>query len=835
MEEKKQRNKFYSAWAKGIVIALFLTAVACFSVFAMIFGGLMCQGFSWEELTSNYYNEKNYLETQDCGQRMASQVNKVRNALSDGKPFLTKGKLDKTKLVDITRLDAKTSQQNPATTYTVEDLLELKDNGLWDEFQDAIWSADYGIYEEYDEDDEEYYEDGEYDEDDNENDTSPTEDVDISDYTPRFRYLYNYARDFETVLPESGETLAEYARTNPKKVSLFELYQQLSNAIDQLSSYQSAIKMDDKTNVIFMVQNLDNKAVYTNVSEWADGNVDPKSLEDLMEDVAKEVTLEEFVPRYTNQAIIFTGDDMGGDRSMMIVLLYILIAIMAFVFAVTTNNTIVKEAAVIGTLRASGYTKNELIRHYMTMPLAVTLVGALIGNILGYTVCKDICAGMYYGSYSLPTYHTIWSAEAFWKTTLVPVALMAVVNAGILYKKLSLSPLQFLRRDLKKKRKKRTFHLSSRIPFFTRFRLRVIFQNVSNYVVLLAGILFANLLLMFGLALPAVLDHYQSVLKDNLLSNYQYILQIPAETMDEDKKLESLVQMMYVQSQLETDNDDAEKFSAYSLNTLGDQYKSEEVLLYGIQPDSRYIQIPEEEISNGNAYISSAYADKYQLKKGDTITLKEKYEDDQYTFTVSGIYDYEGGISVYLSQDSLNKTFDLDKSYFSGYFSETPITDIDEKYISTVIDLESLTKISRQLDVSMGSMMGLVDGFAVLMFMILIYLLSKIIIEKNAQSISMVKILGYSNREVSRLYIVSTSIMVVLFLLLSLPVEYWAMEYLFRAVMLESISGWITFYIESAVYVKMFLLGIGTYAVVAALEYRRICRVPMDEALKNVE
>ena len=198
----------------------------------------------------------------------------------------------------------------------------------------------------------------------------------------------------------------------------------------------------------------------------------------------------------------------------------------------------------------------------MTMPLAVTLVGALIGNILGYTVFKDICADMYYGSYSLPTYHTIWSAEAFWKTTLVPVALMAAVNVGILYKKLSLPPLQFLRRDLKKKRKKRTFHLSSRIPFFARFRLRVIFQNVSNYVVLLVGILFANLLLMFGLALPAVLDHYQSVLKDNLLSHYQYILQIPAEAMDEDKKLESLVQMMYVQSQLETDNEDAEKFSA---------------------------------------------------------------------------------------------------------------------------------------------------------------------------------------------------------------------------------------------------------------------------------
>ena len=104
--------------------------------------------------------------------------------------------------------------------------------------------------------------------------------------------------------------------------------------------------------------------------------------EDLMEDVAKEVTLEEFVPRYTNQAIIFTGDDMGGDRSMMIVLLYIIIVIMAFVFAITTSNTIRKEANVIGTLRASGYTRGELIRHYMAALVFVTFIGAIIGNII---------------------------------------------------------------------------------------------------------------------------------------------------------------------------------------------------------------------------------------------------------------------------------------------------------------------------------------------------------------------------------------------------------------------------------------------------------------------
>lgn len=46
-------------------------------------------------------------------------------------------------------------------------------------------------------------------------------------------------------------------------------------------------------------------------------------------------------------------------------------------------------------------------------------------------------------------------------------------------------------------------------------------------------------------------------------------------------------------------------------------------------------------------------------------------------------------------------------------------------------------------------MMSLVDGFAILMFVILIYLLSKIIIDKNAQAISMTKILGYTNWEIS--------------------------------------------------------------------------------------
>ena len=574
--------------------------------------------------------------------------------------------------------------------------------------------------------------------------------------------------------------------------------------------------------------------------EPANDKEEKKVSDDLMKAINKEVSLQDYVPRYLNQAINFTGDDMGSDRAMIIVFLYIIIVIMAFVFGITSSNTIIKESNVIGTLLASGYTRAELIRHYMSMPIIVTLIGAVIGNVLGYTVLKDVCAGMYYGSYSLPTYTTIWNAEAFLLTTVIPIILMILVNFTILYRKLSLSPLKFLRRDLKKRRQKHTLYLSPKLAFFSRFRMRVIFQNISNYVLLFIGILFANLLLMFGLLFPAVLDHYQEVLSDNLLCNYQYILQIPLEAMNEENKLSSLLSMMYFQSAVETDNEDAEKFSAYSLNTYDTGYKEEEILLYGLTDDSRYISIDfadaadSDDLYNG-VYISSAYADKYSLKKGDTIKLKEIYEDDTYQFTVDGIYNYEGGLTIFMPQKQLNDTFDLGSDYFSGYLSKTEITDIDQKYISSVIDLDSLSKISRQLTVSMGSMMSLVDGFAILMFVILIYLLSKIIIDKNAQAISMTKILGYTNWEISRLYILSTSIVVVLFLLISLPIESIIMTGLFRAIMITSITGWIPLYMDPVIYVKMFVLGFCTYLIVALLEYRKIKKVPMDEALKNIE
>lgn len=514
-----------------------------------------------------------------------------------------------------------------------------------------------------------------------------------------------------------------------------------------------------------------------------------------------------YTPAYLNQAIHFTGDDLGSDKSMIEVLLYVIIVILAFVFAVTTNNTITKEANVIGTLRASGYKKSELLGHYITMPVIVTILAAIIGNILGYTYFKNIVANMYYGSYSLPTYVTIWNAEAFIKTTVIPLILMIIINVLVISRKLSLSPLDFLRRNLTKKKKKKAVRLP-KFKFFNRFRLRIIFQNMSSYVTLFVGMLFANVLLLFGMMMVPLLNHYQNEVTQSQIADYQYILKTTTD-----------VNVSY---------SNAEKYCVTSLETTGD--KEESITIYGIADNSKYIDfdIPKEGVA-----ISDGYASKYNVKKGDTISLKEKYKDKIYEFVVEDIVNYPPSLSVFMSSKQYNEEFRKQDNYYNGYFSDKKL-DIDDKKTASIITVDDLTKVSRQLEVSMGESFDLIYVFAIALFILLVYLLTKLIIEKNTTSISMVKILGYTNAEIGRLYLISTTWVIIISQIITIGLSTVIMNWLYKYFMAK-MTGWLTLYYAPKIFPEMFMLGLLVYAVVAAFQLIKIHKIPMDEALKNVE
>lgn len=572
---------------------------------------------------------------------------------------------------------------------------------------------------------------------------------------------------------------------------------------------------------------LDDSVHYSYAWKYEDAPEDEIEEKSLSDDFRKTLVaqamlaqneLKDYVPRYANPAINFATDDMGSDLAMGGVLLDILIVIIAFIFAVTISNTIARESATIGTLRASGYTKGELVRHYLSMPVIVTLVAAIIGNALGYSTFKKVVVSMYYNSYSLPTYETIWNPDAFVKTTVIPVILMFVVNLIVIIRMMQHTPLQFLRHDLKQSKRKKALRLP-KWSFFARFRIRIVFQNIANYLILFVGIFFIMVMLAMAVGMPDTLKYYQNHMEDLMFSKYQYVLKSYQDASG---------------NVITTDNADAEKFAMKALLRKSDVL-DEEVSVYGISDDSRYVDITDlEDLGEKEVYISRSFADKYGLGAGDTVTLNEKYEDKQYKFKVKGTYDKCQNIAVFMPIANYREIFDLKDEAFTGYFSNEKLDDITKDQVVNIISKQDFTKMADQLDHSMGSYMTYFQVLCILLSVVMIYLLTKLIIEKNENAISMTKILGYENKEIASLYLLSTTIVVVIEDILSVFLGVAVMKVAWHQIMYEY-SGWFSFRMENMGYVKMFVFVLIGYLIVMVLDFNRIRRIPMDQALKNVE
>ena len=192
------------------------------------------------------------------------------------------------------------------------------------------------------------------------------------------------------------------------------------------------------------------------------------------------------------------------------------------------------------------------------------------------------------------------------------------------------------------------------------------------------------------------------------------------------------------------------------------------------------------------------------------------------------------GLNNSFTRENFDKAFGMKSDEFSGFFSHNEITDIDEQSIATVITAENITKVTTQLSHSFGGIIDVLKYALVVVAASLIYLLAKIIIERNEHSISMVKILGFKNGEIGALYILPTAIVVTVVAIIGFVVGYYLMLWIFKAFIIQ-MDGYFAFYLKpiSAVLSVVYLLG--GYLFVSAIDYIRIKHIPMDVALKNVE
>lgn len=532
-----------------------------------------------------------------------------------------------------------------------------------------------------------------------------------------------------------------------------------------------------------------------------------KRADDIQEICIREgAVLENLLTAQMNQAISFLPNDMGSDIPMVQTLLYIILMILAFIFVVISQTMIEEQASVIGTLLASGYTRRELLQHYMMLPTILIIVSAGIGNLIGYTLFPNLFTDMYYSNYCLPPLSIQPVSEALLSTTVMPFIFMMLILYVLLERRLRLSPLRFLRKDLRRHRQRRYIPLHGS-SFFQRFRIRIILQNKGSYLVLFLGIIFASFLLMFALILTPSMEQYIRNLEADTRCDYQYLLKAPVQADGEKVTLTSL-KAYYVGGDLDLD-----------------------VTLYGLGPNSGYYTDMTLSSDPKSIVISSDFASKMSLQVGDAITLRNPYRDKAYSFTIQDIYPYNAGFSAYMPRNQLNQLLHEDHTYFNGYLSNQPL-DIEEAYVQSVVTRSDLVKINEQMTQAFSQLLPVLTSVSIAIYLVVLYILTRLVIDRNAISMSFLKVMGYIAKEIRSLYLHATTLVVLASLTAALPLCNIALRYLMKFAFMK-FTGNLSVYIPGYVYFLVFVTGGVAYLFIKALLTRRIEQMELGYALKE--
>lgn len=532
-----------------------------------------------------------------------------------------------------------------------------------------------------------------------------------------------------------------------------------------------------------------------------------KRADDIQEICIKEgAVLENLLTAQMNQAISFLPNDMGSDIPMVQTLLYIILMILAFIFVVISQTMIEEQASVIGTLLASGYTRRELLQHYMMLPTILIIVSAGIGNLIGYTLFPNLFTDMYYSNYCLPPLSIQPVSEALLSTTVMPFIFMMLILYMLLKRRLRLSPLRFLRKDLRRHRQRRYIPLHGS-SFFQRFRIRIILQNKGSYLVLFLGIIFASFLLMFALILTPSMEQYIRNLEADSRCDYQYLLKAPVQADGEKVTLTSL-KAYYVGGDLDLD-----------------------VTLYGLGPNSGYYTDMTLSSDPKSIVISSDFASKMSLQVGDAITLRNPYRDKAYSFTIQDIYPYNTGFSAFMPRNQLNQLLHEDHTYFNGYLSNQPL-DIEEAYVQSVVTRSDLVKINEQMTQAFSQLLPVLTSVSIAIYLVVLYILTRLVIDRNAISMSFLKVMGYTAKEIRSLYLHATTLVVLASLTAALPLCNIALRYLMKFAFMK-FTGNLSVYIPGYVYFLVFVTGGVAYLFIKALLTRRIEQMELGYALKE--
>lgn len=528
-------------------------------------------------------------------------------------------------------------------------------------------------------------------------------------------------------------------------------------------------------------------------------------LNDLIEIANEDHPVIDGVTRFNNKCITYIMDDMGGDVPTMTTVMVILFIALAFISAVEVKSVIEKEAPMIGTLLASGYLKKELIRSYMATPLIVSLLAAIVGNVIAYTIAYRSYAMLYYQSFDLPTFEPILNARSLLLTSIAPFIIYLIINFFVISRCLRLTPLQFLRNNLRSDKKKTRVKLKH-LPFMQKFRIRIALSNKLNLATLIFGIFLANILLLFGIIIKPVMLSYADNMSQMTKYQYTYLVKTGEANLD------------------------AEKATITKAELVDQNNKS--IDLYGIDENSKYPLAHHTSLKKDEIVITRGLVDRYHYKIGDTLRIREPYLQKEVLLKIKDIVTDNNLFQLFTTRENLNHILDKDNNAFNAYLSDDPL-EISKDNLITRIDKNLITQFAKHFLKNFDFVFDMVFYTGIAFYIIIVSMITTVILDKSKLHMSYLKIFGFKDHEMVNLYINALFVFLILFQIVMIPVINAILQLILHASMMK-FDAYITFQVPIQMYLSAILYSAIIFFVIQLALRFKISKIDMAKELKNI-
>ena len=263
---------------------------------------------------------------------------------------------------------------------------------------------------------------------------------------------------------------------------------------------------------------------------------------------------------------------------------------------------------------------------------------------------------------------------------------------------------------------------------------------------------------------------------------------------------------------------------------------SETNMLYMGMDNNPYMELKNtqgEELTlmKGKHYISAMASMLYNVTKGETLRFYNLATMEEYSVTIDDVIQNDCQSILYGNWADACAFMDVPEGSYNALMSDKKL-DLEESEYLSCLSKQALSDQINEITVSMKQLINISLVFAAVIIVISIYLMVNMLINENASSISMLKVLGYEDKEINRMIIHIYHILIPIGFVMSAVGGVVLCRMNFEA----SVSAYNT-YIETVYKPQGFIifavLLVASYVVSLLLLGRKVKRADMIESLKD--